>query len=238
MACKQGRIAISDQVKQRLFADSAGYCQKPDCLMNLFVELPSKQFHIAELAHIIAVGKRGPRGKAADTDANSFANLIVLCPNCHTKIDKSPNDFPEGNLLDWKKMHAAKIATTFGVKFYASRQEARQAVKKILDANLAIYELCNPSVIDWRNPESELGQVWLVKMSTQIIPNNQKILMLVDANYVYLKRAEQVILEKFRQHVRDLEAKHVIKEIQTVAARYPNEMTMIFAEVLDNDTAE
>ncbi|TIM13105.1 MAG: HNH endonuclease, partial [Mesorhizobium sp.] len=55
------RKAIAAATRLRLFSDSAGHCQKPDCLDPLFpVELGGDK-HIAEMAHVIPHGEAGPR---------------------------------------------------------------------------------------------------------------------------------------------------------------------------------
>ena len=84
------------QTRLRLFADSAGRCQKPDCLLPLFVDSPSATVHFAEAAHIVAASDSGPRGDQAVTveERAAFDNLILLCSNCHAIVDKVEPDYP------------------------------------------------------------------------------------------------------------------------------------------------
>lgn len=68
------RKAIPLITKRRLYAESLGKCMNPNCQTSLF----RNNGDIVEQAHIISY---------ADTEDNSFENLIILCPNCHTDFD-------------------------------------------------------------------------------------------------------------------------------------------------------
>src|SRR4051812_23794593 len=107
MPCNKGRVAPTDVTKARLFADSGGYCQKPDCLAELFVDFDDRAIHVAEIAHIIAAGDRGPRANTELSvgERGDYGNLILLCPNCHTIIDKAEDKFTEGLVRQWKVQH-------------------------------------------------------------------------------------------------------------------------------------
>ena len=90
------RKAIPTEIKLRLFADSAGHCQNPDCLQPLYPAEIGGDKHIAEMAHVIPHGEKGPRHEerpAEGFEAESFENLILLCPTCHTVIDKAPDGY-------------------------------------------------------------------------------------------------------------------------------------------------
>lgn len=62
---------IDEYTKRKLYAESMGRCMNPDCKIELFAE----NGDIIEKAHI------DPYCETAD---NSFENLVLLCPNCHT----------------------------------------------------------------------------------------------------------------------------------------------------------
>jgi hypothetical protein len=50
---------------------------------------------LAEIAHIIADSREGPRGKSPlnEDDRNRYDNLLVLCPDHHKVIDSQPNTY-------------------------------------------------------------------------------------------------------------------------------------------------
>lgn len=83
MACNRGKANPNAQTKLRLFADSGGYCQRPDCSNRLFVDTKTTNVHLAEMAHIIAAGSDGPRadGSFTDEQKGSYENLLLLCAN-------------------------------------------------------------------------------------------------------------------------------------------------------------
>ncbi|MBP7806434.1 hypothetical protein KA057_02005 [Candidatus Gracilibacteria bacterium] len=60
-------------------------------------------YWIGEHAHIYAYEADGPRGSVDYLHNNNFENLLVLCPSCHTLIDKYKQDYPAPVLLEWKK---------------------------------------------------------------------------------------------------------------------------------------
>jgi hypothetical protein len=175
-----------------LFADSGGYCQRPECLSRLFVDTGTKNIHVAEMAHIIGASGKGPRADAALTQADkgSYDNLILLCAYCHTTIDKATADFPDSMIREWKRKHVERIHSLFGAVEYLDRDSARKALEPALMENRAVFDQYGPSN-DYRNdPESELAKVWQRKMRAIILPNNRKVLAILDANRRHLSQHE------------------------------------------------
>lgn len=67
------RKPIEENVKRRLFAESMGRCMNPNGRKEFFESCGD----IIEKAH---------RDPYSDTEDNSFENLVLLCPNCHTNF--------------------------------------------------------------------------------------------------------------------------------------------------------
>lgn len=111
MTCTSGRVPIAKDTERKLFAHSAGRCQKPDCLEYLVFDGDQHPNTIAEMAHIIAAKPGGPRGDngAPSESLGRFENIIILCADCHTKIDKAPGRFPTEDLRSWKVAHDEKL---------------------------------------------------------------------------------------------------------------------------------
>lgn len=233
MSCSRGQANPDQQTRLRLFADSGGYCQRPECSNRLFVDTGTTNIHLAEMAHIIAASGSGPRGNATVTqkDKGAYENLILLCSNCHTTIDKAPVDFPDKLLQEWKRKHVERIATLFCAVEYPDRASAREAIEPALIENWAIFKNFDPNNSYRTDPESELANVWQRKMRAIILPNNRKILTLLDRNRRLLTSDEIQILEEFRHHVDDLEAKHVGEEVGGVASQFPARLSHILSEV-------
>lgn len=94
------RKHISAETKLRLFSAAAGHCQRPECLQPLFPAEMGGDKHIAEMAHVIPHGETGPRYEerpAGEFEADAFENLVLLCPTCHTIIDKDPDGYPSAS---------------------------------------------------------------------------------------------------------------------------------------------
>jgi len=65
---------------------------------------------ISQIAHIRADSQGGPRFDSAQTEGErrAFENLIVMCPNHHTLIDKVPEQYPVEDLIEMKRQHEAQ----------------------------------------------------------------------------------------------------------------------------------
>ena len=229
MGCKRGRVRVSRQTKLRLFADAAGYCNQPQCKKRLFSDEDEVDYHIAEMAHILAAEDGGPRA-APQLDAAeraSYNNLILLCPNCHTTIDKCSEQFPDEKLRDWKLQHKTVIAEAIGVQSVSSRDEALEFLNPLFHANRIIHQTYGPDNDYRENPEAEEAKIWKRKMIHQIIPNNQKVLLFIDKNIRLINDSERETVELFRQHLDDLVERHLGGN-EEVASRYPPNMDALF----------
>nr|WP_240775849.1 SAVED domain-containing protein [Nissabacter sp. SGAir0207] len=69
----------------------------------------------AEVAHILPASPKGPRGREEHSDeqaknlTNDFSNLMLLCPNCHEKIDRDDEGYPEDDLSGLHESCLARI---------------------------------------------------------------------------------------------------------------------------------
>jgi hypothetical protein len=232
VSCFRGKSSPDQQTKLRLFADSAGFCQRPSCQQRLFVDTDSRNVHVAEMAHVFAASNKGPRAnfELTEEERGAYENLVLLCPSCHTIVDKAPEDFPDHLLVEWKRRHVERIAAVFGAIAYGSRHAAREAIEPALAENRVIFDEYGPEN-DYRfDPESELAQVWQRKVLSSILPNNRKVLAILDANRCHLRGQELTALEQFRQHIDDLEARHLGEGVITVGRRFPLGMQTILTE--------
>ncbi|BET10743.1 hypothetical protein [Pandoraea sputorum] len=193
------------------------------------MDADGESFHIAEMAHIFAANDHGPRPKPelSKEERGAFENLIVLCANCHTKVDKAPDAFPDALILGWKREHAKKLQGLFGAVQFDERASARQVVEPLLTENFAIFQQYGPHIEAAQNPESGAAERWKRKMLTRILPNNRRILAVFDANRNLLREDEKLTVEQFRQHIDDLEAFHIEGNMQD-ASRFPEDLSKIY----------
>ncbi len=104
-------MAISERDLKDLWGRAAGRCSICKISVTEDKQSVTDAFPFGEIAHIVAESPSGPRGDDSLPDSlrNSYFNLILLCPNCHTKIDKAPEDFPVEKLLRFKGEHESEM---------------------------------------------------------------------------------------------------------------------------------
>lgn len=229
MSCIHGRVSPTTTTKLRLFADSGGYCANPECLTEIFHEFVDEVIHIGEIAHVISAGGQGPRSDNALTpeQKGQYENLILLCPTCHTIIDKAEQQYPVETILEWKRHHKEKVKKAFGVRSYNSREEVRSVLEPLFLENSVMFQEYGPLTDERFNPESTLPEQWLRKIRSKVIPNNRKVVGLCEENSNFLTQEEKVLFEKFRQHVDDFEAKHLAGAEEN-GRQFPNGFDSVF----------
>lgn len=113
----QRRIRLRDPDLKRLWALSAGRCNKPDCRAVLLVD-PTEfddAVVMGEQAHIAPHGSGGPRriSTTPEEERDTYDNIILLCPNHHRgPVDGQPNTYTEELLHQWKDEHEAWVRDT------------------------------------------------------------------------------------------------------------------------------
>ena len=109
-------MAISDPDVKVLWAKSGNRCAI--CFTSLTHDGDIKTVPVGQQAHIKGEHSGNNNAKASarydvgqsNTERNSYANLILLCPTCHTKIDKDEQTFTVDRLHAIKEQHEQKIA--------------------------------------------------------------------------------------------------------------------------------
>ena len=188
--------------------------------------------HIAEMAHVIPHGDAGPRQSERPVgafQADSFENLILLCPTCHTIVDKDPDGYRRATLLGWKSNHLAALAHRQGVRAYEGRKQVRQAVLAAMAENRAIWNEFSPSdgTRFEYDPESETAKTWEQRVRGVILPNHFRIQAIVKANLHHMTEVERLTFARYQEHVRGLSERHVCG-VAGAAIRYPAGMDGVF----------
>lgn len=151
------RKGIDEIVKRKLYAESMGRCMNPKCQKELLRE----NGDVIEKAHI------DPYCETAD---NSFENLVLLCPTCHTDFDKN-HLFTSEEVLEWKKIRREELEKFFGKK-YVSFEELEKAIVPLLTENKILFEGFYLK---------ENRKMW-DKSEATILVNNRKLKMILLAN--------------------------------------------------------
>ena len=106
------RQSVPEGTKRVLYILSRNRCAFPGCKELLVVPPTEKSSYkiIGEICHIHSPKESGPRGRVGLTDEeyNAHDNLIVLCPNHHTRVDGQHEAYPAQTLKEWKETHEAK----------------------------------------------------------------------------------------------------------------------------------
>ena len=103
------RVSISVKDQKLIWGFSAARCSSPDCRILCIAQSTGNDPHatIGEIAHICAANDDGPRANSelSARERNSYDNLILLCANCHAKIDGQPETYTVDMLKGWKQDH-------------------------------------------------------------------------------------------------------------------------------------
>lgn len=150
---------------------------------------------VGEHAHIVAEERRGPRGDSPLTlaERNSYANLILLCPSCHTKVDKVPKDFPVERLHHLKVQHELWVAESL------SDAIERTDPADLLYSDLVDHITTAAKLDAWRSWTSlalSPNQIWPGVMNDNVFELRQRIQCAIwPGKFDELERSMQTFVE-------------------------------------------
>ena len=173
------RKPTDEDVKRRLYSESMGKCMNPNCKADLF----RRKGDVIEKAHIVAY---------CETEDNSFDNLVILCPTCHTDFDKN-NLYTSDEVGEWKRIRKQELAAFFAQKYNSFEELCRQLVP-LLSENKMIYE------------KYYLGnqrKLW-DEFEPQILVNNRKIKLLLENNMSLLQANRGFDNESSQEYAKQL----------------------------------
>ena len=112
-----GKVNLSDTDTYLLWGRAAGRCEFDGCNKILHRDTyDTKSLNLADRAHIVARKSGAARG---DTEksvelVSSPENVILLCKDCHKRVDSHETDYPIDMLLAMKAKHEARIELQTG----------------------------------------------------------------------------------------------------------------------------
>jgi hypothetical protein len=231
-------MAITEKTIKLLWSNAAGRCSFSECTEKLTVEqaADSAPHTLGEMAHIKGKRKDANRYDATQTDLDrdSYENLILLCPNHHTLIDKKENEekFPVEVLLEMKICHETYISNRLEATKYSNIDQLKDSICIYLSESHQSWLQYGPlSENAQRNPHSDkLHALWLSERLTTIVPNNRLITNLLNDNRTLFPRPKQQTVAKFLTHASSYE-KWVCDEIPYEAVlRFPAEFEQLIME--------
>jgi hypothetical protein len=114
--------AINREVERELWGRAAARCEFSDCNKLLYKSpVTQESVHLAEKAHIYSFSKGGPRGQgklaAKPAALNQVSNLMLVCHDCHLKIDrdKKGERYSADLLKKWKLEHETRVRIATGI---------------------------------------------------------------------------------------------------------------------------
>ncbi len=161
MTPSRSSSSYSQRTLKLLWGRAAGRCAMPDCRIELFEDESSYDpiAVIGEIAHIQASSAAGPRGNtaAAPSSRDDYDNLILLCRNCHSKIDTQKNLYSIDVLRRIKRDHEAWV-----------RARLPERGHSITPWRVVILEGVHPidcaSVLNALHNDSVVGEPTLIKV--------------------------------------------------------------------------
>ena len=127
---------VSTKNSNILYALSGNECAHPECNESLIEDATSESGAQSkgEICHIIAVSDAGPRGRQGltETQLNSLDNLILLCRNHHSVVDRQHESYPASRLKKWKDDHEKRVK---------QRRASEDLEKMRSDRQSAVYQI-------------------------------------------------------------------------------------------------
>lgn len=112
------KTRVPDKVIMQLMVRAGGRCQFPHCNRVLWRDgLTHAEINNAYVAHIIADSPDGPRGDPEQSRrlAKDFSNLMLLCADHHTLVDRELENYPVEMLRRFKADHERRIEDLTGL---------------------------------------------------------------------------------------------------------------------------
>lgn len=206
---------IKVNAERKIYAESMGRCMNPECAKYLFTEYGD----IMEKAHIIPY---------ADTKDNSYENLIILCPNCHTNFDKN-NAFSTEQVKQWKRIREQELNNYFSIK-YNSFGELENVIVPLLAENQAFF--VNYYIGDNR-------ELW-DRFEGKILSNNSIIRGILKSNLHLIQNNREesysnlAIVQNYLLHIDEFETTREMEEKKRKVL-FPDEINSLFGISPMND---
>ena len=110
---KRVRKKLNPKTTIELWVKSGGRCQYVSCNKPLWKDsITLRKMNKGYISHIVAASDNGPRGEKGESEKLELelSNLMLLCDECHNRIDKAQVDeHPKEMLIKMKQDHEKRI---------------------------------------------------------------------------------------------------------------------------------
>jgi HNH endonuclease len=223
-------MAITQKSIKLLWSGAAGRCSFEGCQIRLCGTEAggAAPYTLGEMAHICGDQPGANRYSPAQTqyERDDYANLLLLCPNHHTLIDKKENEavYAAQILLEMKAAHEARVLTVLDSGGLKNGKEVATRILILLEENRQCWLRYGPtSDIARRESHNEaVHAVWVSERLAIIVPNNRKISEILSTKRDIFGASNQRQIAAFLQHARSYE-RWVQDEIPYAAVgRFPS----------------
>lgn len=128
-------------------------------------------------------------------------------------------------ILFYKNFSPKKLFSKF-FRPAATRQSLKNSIEPYFLENKEIFDTYGPMTDERFNPESEFPAIWRRKIQEFILPNNKKIVDLLERDLHLLEKWELEVFMRYKQHVNDFSAKHTGASLVSGLA-FPSEIYTI-----------
>lgn len=224
-------MGITNKSIKLLWSNSAGICSFRGCSEKLSVEDAAgvAPYTLGEMAHIKGrkAGSNRYDQSQTDVERDSYENLILLCPNHHTLIDKPENEleYTVDLLREMKSEHEKYISNRLAQEKFENVEQLKDRISIYLSENRQAWEQYGPlSDNAQRNPNNDqIYALWTSARLSTIVPNNRETAKVLQENRNLFSRLEQKVVSRFITHVESYE-KWVNDEIPYQAVlRFPSD---------------
>jgi HNH endonuclease len=151
-------------------------------------------FTLGEQAHIVGEKEDAPRGKSPliSEERDSYHNLILLCPNHHTEIDKNAFDWPVERLHFEKSKHELWVTETLSETIDHVKLANQAILSSIIDSAVKHCDLENWKA--WTSCALSPDQRWAEEKPDLIFEFRQLVLAAVwPPEYEELQRSTHTL---------------------------------------------
>lgn len=191
----------------------------------------SAAFTLGEQAHIVGEKEDAPRGKSPLTqdERDSYHNLVLLCPNHHTEIDKNETDWPVERLHLVKSTHELWVSETLSETIDHVKLAHQTALSSIVDSAVEKCDL--EKWHGWTSFALSPNQRWAKKRPDAIWEFRQQVIGAIwPPGYEELRRATvtfsllaHLAAQEFLEHSDDAGDYYIAHRFYRRAEYGPNE---------------
>jgi HNH endonuclease len=223
-------VAITEKSIKLLWSAAAGRCSFAGCYERLCHPgaEDAAPYTLGEMAHICGEKQGANRHKSSQSpkQRDDYANLLLLCPNHHTLIDKKENEtvYTEPILLAMKAAHEVNVLEVLDGARIGNEKGVAGEIFILLEENRQSWLKYGPlSDVARKEPHNEsVHAVWVSEKLSVIVPNNRKIVEILSRKRQEFAPPKQALITTFMLHARSYE-RWVRDEIPYLAVeRFPS----------------